>query len=460
MSKPNDGRRDTEALANAGPSLTTRLDPPQPVLDIAAKLEQAGHETWCVGGAVRDALLGHPHLDWDLATAARPPEVQALFRRTIPVGIEFGTVGVLDRAGTLHEVTTFRRDVKTDGRHAVVEFGASLDDDLARRDFTINAIAWSPSRRELRDPFNGQADLEARLVRAVGDPEARMSEDRLRALRAIRFASRFDFEIEPKTWQAIVASAPYLGRLSAERVKQEIDKTMEQVRRPSRAFARWRDSGAFATLIPALAAVSDADLAALDVAPRPLGGPRAGDRRLTRLALLFLPLRPADATRTLTALRFSKLDTGWVAALVERWALLGGPMSVALLAGPPSDATVRRWIAAAGRTRMRALLRVAAARWSAARLVGLDAPDPVSVKRLSRRAIAIAFRDPVEISDLAVDGDDLRRAGFAPGPLLGKILSALLDWVLEDPARNVPELLIARAREIRDQLLSDERGAG
>lgn len=438
--------------------MTTRLDPPQPVLDIAAKLERAGHETWCVGGAVRDALLGHPHLDWDLATAARPAQVQALFRRTVPVGIEFGTVGVLDRAGTLHEVTTFRRDVTTDGRHAVVEFGASLDDDLARRDFTINAIAWSPSRKELRDPFNGQADLAAGMLRAVGNPDARMEEDRLRALRAIRFASRFGFEIEPKTWSAIVASAPHLGRLSAERVKQEIDKTIEQVRAPSRAFALWRDSGAFATLIPALASVSDADLAALDVAPRPRGGPRAADRRLTRLALLFLPLRPAEATRTMTTLRFSKLDTGWIAALIERWALLGAAMQAELLAGEPGDVAVRRWVAAAGRTRMRALLRIAAARWSAARAAGGEVPDAAALKRLSRRAITIAFRDPVEISDLAVDGDDLRRAGFVPGPLLGKILSALLDWVLEDPARNVPDLLIAKALEIRDRLQNDERG--
>ena len=438
--------------------MTTRLDPPQPVLDIAAKLERAGHETWCVGGAVRDALLGHPHLDWDLATAARPAQVQALFRRTIPVGIEFGTVGVLDRAGTLHEVTTFRRDVKTDGRHAVVEFGASLDDDLARRDFTINAIAWSPSRKELRDPFHGQADLAAGILRAVGNPDARMEEDRLRALRAIRFASRFGFVIEPQTWSAIVASAPHLGRLSAERVKQEIDKTIEQVRTPSRAFALWRDSGAFATLIPALGSVSDADLAALDVAPRPRGGPRAADRRLTRLALLFLPLRPAEATRTMTALRFSKLDTGWIAALVERWALLGGAMAGELLAGEPADVTVRRWVSAAGRTRMRGLLRIAAARWTAAREAGRDAPSAVALKRLSRRAIGIAFRDPIEIADLAIDGDDLRRAGFVPGPLLGKILSALLDWVLEDPARNVPDLLIAKAREIRDRLQNDQRG--
>src|SRR5690348_6707713 len=157
------------------------LTPPEPVLEIASMLEDAGHEAWCVGGAIRDALLGHPDLDWDLATSATPDQVRAIFgkRRTIPVGIAFGTVGVLDRFGTLHEVTTFRRDVRTDGRHAEVEFGASLEEDLARRDFTINAIAYSPSRDELRDPFGGRNDLAGKLVRAVGDPDARMQEDRL-----------------------------------------------------------------------------------------------------------------------------------------------------------------------------------------------------------------------------------------------------------------------------------------
>src|SRR5690242_4381783 len=215
-----------------------RLQPPPAVREIADRLEDAGYEAWCVGGAIRDALLGHPHLDWDLATSATPAEVRQLFgpRRTIPVGVEFGTVGVLDRDGKMHEVTTFRRDVRTDGRHAEVEFGVSLDDDLARRDFTINAIAYSPRRDELRDPFEGRRDLERRLVRAVGDADARMREDRLRALRAIRFAARFSFSIEDGTRRAIEASAPYLDRLSAERVKQELDKTMEQVVRPSTAL--------------------------------------------------------------------------------------------------------------------------------------------------------------------------------------------------------------------------------
>src|SRR6478672_8984510 len=193
------------------------LRPPEHVVEIARKLEASGFETWCVGGAIRDAILGHPHLDWDFATAARPEQVREIFghRKTIPVGIEFGTVGVLDAEGVMHEVTTFRRDVKTDGRHAEVEFGVSLDDDLARRDFTINAIAYSPSRGEVRDPYHGQADLSRKVVRAVGDPDARMREDRLRALRGLRFASRFDFQIDDPTLRAIRESGPHLGRLSA-----------------------------------------------------------------------------------------------------------------------------------------------------------------------------------------------------------------------------------------------------
>jgi tRNA nucleotidyltransferase (CCA-adding enzyme) len=247
----------------------TVLHPTRSVLDIAGRLEAAGFEAWCVGGAVRDALLGDQPLDWDLATTARPEQVQALFgrRRTIPVGIEFGTVAVLDAEGVPHEITTFRRDVQTDGRHAVVEFGASLDDDLARRDLTINAIAWRPATSELRDPFAGRADLRAGLIRAVGDPDERMREDRLRALRALRFAARYRFDIEPATLRAIEASAPFLGRLSAERVQQELVKTMEQVARPAGAFRLWRDTGAFASLIPMLAGVPDPVLDTLDLLP-------------------------------------------------------------------------------------------------------------------------------------------------------------------------------------------------
>jgi tRNA nucleotidyltransferase (CCA-adding enzyme) len=424
-----------------------RLRPPGPVLDIARTLEDAGFETWCVGGAVRDALLGHRHLDWDLATAATPKQVRKLFRRTIPVGIEFGTVGVLDDRGTMHEVTTFRRDVQTDGRHAVVEFGASLDDDLARRDFTINAIAYSPTRKVLHDPFGGREDLQRRLVRAVGVPDERMREDRLRALRAIRFAARFEFEIEPSTWRAIVASAPHLGRLSMERVKQELEKTMEQVERPARALRLWRESGALRTLVPALSDVSDLTLASLDAIPRAVRGEQRA-RTIGRLTALFAELAPDGVERTLRALRFSNQDVAWIATVIARWQALAGEIEAALMADhPPPDAAIRRWVGATGRTRARAVFRLAAARFAARRAAALPAPAPERVAAFYRRAIRIAFREPVEIGDLAIDGDDLRAAGIPPGPLLGRILAQLLAAVLEDPSRNTREWLLAHARE-------------
>ncbi|HYR31390.1 MAG TPA: polynucleotide adenylyltransferase, partial [Gemmatimonadales bacterium] len=146
-----------------------RLPIPDAVLKIAKQLEGAGYETWCVGGAIRDNLLGVENHDFDLTTAAPPGEVRRLFKRTVPVGIEHGTVAVLDQRNRQHEVTTFRKDIKTDGRHALVEFGVSLMDDLARRDFTINAIAYHPIRHEWRDPFHGAGDLEHKLIRSVGD---------------------------------------------------------------------------------------------------------------------------------------------------------------------------------------------------------------------------------------------------------------------------------------------------
>ncbi|HEY6219601.1 MAG TPA: CCA tRNA nucleotidyltransferase, partial [Gemmatimonadaceae bacterium] len=328
----------------------SQLRPPPQVLEIARRLESKGFEAWCVGGAIRDVLLGHPHLDWDFATSARPEQVRTLFghRNTIPVGMDFGTVGVLDADGVMHEVTTFRRDVRTDGRHAEVEFGVSLDDDLARRDFTINAIAYSPTRDELRDPFKGREDIKRGLVRAVGDPEARMREDRLRALRAIRFAARFGFEIDDATMRAIRSSAPHLGRLSAERVKQEVEKTMDQVTRPATAFGLWRSTGAFTTLIPSLAGVSDADLAVIDALARP-SLPRRPQRRLNRIAALLLPLGK-DSAAVLTSLRFSKQETNWVATIVERSRGVGAEIRQAVLSrADVSDATIRRWVAGVGR---------------------------------------------------------------------------------------------------------------
>jgi len=436
-----------------------RLNPPKNVRGIVKRLEDAGFETWCVGGAVRDALLGHPHLDWDLATRATPPEVRKLFRSTVPVGIDFGTVGVLDEDKVMHEVTTFRRDVQTDGRHAVVEFGASLDDDLARRDYTINAIAYSPSKDEIRDPFKGQEDLGNKLIRAVGDAGQRMREDRLRALRAIRFASRFGFDIERDTWDAIVESAPELGRLSAERVKQEIEKTMDQVALPSKAFTMWRDTGAFGTLIPSLAHVTDRQLAPMDHLRRPLL-PRRPARRSTRIAALFASVPGPTVRKTLKDLRFSNSDTEWIAALVEKWQQMGPAMTSAMLkaeeiyaADPwgeqyPPSAMLRSWAASAGRTRLAPLLRLADANWWAGRQAGEPAPYKQTIASVYKRAIKIAYKDPISLSDLAIDGTDLEKLDIR-GPAVGAALKKMLEAVIADPRKNTHVQLLEMAKQLR-----------
>lgn len=470
------------------------LKPPDAVKSITRTLEHAGHEAWCVGGAVRDALLGIDTLDWDIATSARPEQVQQLFKRTIPVGIQFGTVGVLDRDGVLHEVTTFRHDVETDGRHAVVKFGASLAEDLARRDFTINAIAVHAETLELRDPFGGREDLERKVVRCVGDAQRRMQEDRLRALRALRFAGRFDFALDPATWRAICDSAPHLGRLSMERVKQELEKVMEQVARPSATLERYREAGIFAALVPSLADVPRARFAAIDHLAR--GGI---DRRVLRLAALFVEpgvKPPRTLEKTLKDLKFSNVEARAAVTLAEAAAdvavvtdhlwcktaehslkdtplsrtaehsLKDTPLSKTA-EHPPTETTasgtadrslkdtplsktaehrdedLRRAIARVGRLTVPSLARVL---WARAAADGATPQQARAGRTLYRRALRIAFRDPLSVSDLAIDGEDLQREGVAAGKAMGDMLKVLLDTVLEDPARNTRAALLATVR--------------
>jgi len=440
------------------------------VRSICSTLEAANHEAWCVGGAVRDALLGIQTLDWDIATSARPDEVQRLFKRTVPVGVEFGTVGVLDVNGVLHEVTTFRHDVETDGRHAVVKFGASLEEDLARRDFTINAIAVHAERLEMRDPFGGRDDLERRVIRCVGEASERMREDRLRALRALRFAGRFEFAIEPATWTAIMESAPHLGRLSMERVKQELEKVMEQIARPSATLARYREAGIFAALVPALADAPAARFAAIDYLARP-GLVRRPDRRTLRLAALFVEpgVAPARALEsTLKALKFSNLEARAAVALAESAAACdlthlramaqraaAGAHAVGVHQkgepGPAASAdaeALRRLIARAGRLMVPGLTRLL---WARAKADGLPASEGPAGIALYRRALRCAFRDPLTVADLAIDGEDLRQHGVPPGPQMGTMLAALLERVLGDPSQNTRDTLIHAVHEMRGQ---------
>lgn len=444
----------------------TLLNPPPPILHITRVLEDAGFEAWCVGGAVRDALLGIENQDWDLTTSALPQQVRALFKRTVPVGIEFGTVGVLDENKVMHEVTTFRHDIETDGRHAVVKFGASLEEDLARRDFTINALAYSPQRDEIRDPFGGQKDLDARILRAVGTPALRMEEDRLRALRGIRFASRFHLKINPETWQAIRASAPYLKNLSAERIKQEIEKTMEQVQCPSRAFRLWKDSGALEQLVPKIANISSVSLKTIDMLPTAVGR-KAGQRRILRIAALFSSLNAKNALAVLKDLRFSNQDSQFIADIIANFHALGDEMREALAGSEPAgasarptDVQIRRWAGSAGRGKIGPVIRLLAARWSAERFAERSADGsaenahdnnaspsipPAAVRDFYRRSITAAFRDPLSVADLAVNGTDLQAIGIQ-GKKLGQVLRILLDAVIIDPSLNNRNELLSRAR--------------
>ncbi|HET7426205.1 MAG TPA: CCA tRNA nucleotidyltransferase, partial [Gemmatimonadales bacterium] len=300
---------------------------PEEVREIAQTLEGAGFEAWCVGGALRDALLGHPHSDYDFATSATPAQVMALFRRTAPVGEKYGTVGVLDRHRVLHEVTTFRRDVTTDGRHAVVAYGVSLDEDLARRDFTINAIAYHPLREEWRDPFGGRDDLARGLIRAVGEPSERFREDYLRILRGVRFAARLGFTVEPATWQAAAAAAPGLSQLSAERVRDEWFKGLRTSRSPAELVELWIRVGAATHWMPELLAVPSDVLERARMLP-------LSQRDPVLLTMLLI----GDAAPVLRRLRASKAE-------IERAA------AVARAPAPPPSGelrAVRRWLAQVG----------------------------------------------------------------------------------------------------------------
>jgi tRNA nucleotidyltransferase (CCA-adding enzyme) len=393
-------------------SFPARLEVPEAVLEIARTLEAAGHEAWCVGGALRDTLLRNPHADYDFATSARPEEVQRLFRRTAAVGVKHGTVGVIDRQRVLHEVTTFRRDVATDGRHAVVEYGVSLDDDLARRDFTINAIAYHPLRHEWRDPFDGAGDLDRRLVRAVGDPTARFAEDYLRILRAIRFAARFGFAIEGATWAAAQAAAPGLSRLSAERVREEWFKSLRTAQNVAELARLWHEVGAAAVWLPELAP---------DPSTRLASPTEAEDRDPVLLTVRLT----TDPVAVLHRLKASRAEIGRASAAVN------GPAAP----GDQGEIAARRWLAAVGPAIAEDLITLT-------RLETGHEPD------WTRTVRAVRDRgDPISRGDLALGGSDIQQLGVS-GPRVGEILSVLLDRVLDDPSLNTRDRLLTLAREL------------
>jgi tRNA nucleotidyltransferase (CCA-adding enzyme) len=389
---------------------------PSDVVDIAARLEEAGHQAWCVGGALRDALLGLSQSDYDLATSATPEEVQALFRRTVPVGVKYGTVGVLDSHRRLHEVTTFRQDISTDGRRAVVAYGASLEEDLARRDFTINAIAYHPLRREWRDPYHGAIDLARRRIRAVGNPEERFREDYLRILRCARFAARLGFNVEQATWQAAVNASEGLLGLSAERVRDEWFKSLETAKDLERMVGLWAKIGAAERWIPELLRTEERQ--SIDV----LQGLR--DRDVPRDPVLLTALLCHDPAAVLTRLKASRAEISRAEAIRRAPERPAG--------NDPAD--VRRWLAQVGETSrdLVELWRLRHGNWPLWRSV-IDA--------VRSRGDATAIRE------LAISGEDLIHAGFVPGPELGRVLTRLMERVLEEPRLNTRDSLLRLAKE-------------
>jgi tRNA nucleotidyltransferase (CCA-adding enzyme) len=386
-----------------------RLPIPDEVLKVARRLEEAGYETWCVGGAIRDNLLGLENHDFDLTTAAPPAQVRKLFKRTVPVGIEHGTVAVLDRHNRPHEVTTFRRDIKTDGRHAVVEFGVSLMDDLARRDFTINAIAYHPGRHEWRDPFHGADDLEHRLIRSVGDPNWRFQEDYLRILRGLRFSARFEFRIHARTLEAAKANVQGVAQLSAERVRDEWFKGIATARRVSKLLQLWVDVGAARIWLPEIREQGE---------ERGSSGPVD---KLPRDPVLITAYLATDPASLLTRLKCSNKE-------IESGRAIGAWRDK--YPDPKHLPAVRRWLSQVGEY-ADDLLALPAARTPAISLL----PNVVASIR--------AAKDPLTLQDLAVDGNDLIAAGVRPGPDVGEALKRLLGEVLEDPSRNKKEYLLA-----------------
>lgn len=392
------------------------LDPPASALKVLATLGEAGHEGWLVGGCVRDAILGRPVNDWDVATDARPEVVLTLFRKAIPTGLQHGTVTVVE-GGDPIEVTTYRVEGEyTDGRRPdQVAFTADLTADLARRDFTINAMAYNPLLQAIVDPFDGQGDLERRTIRAVGAPHERFGEDGLRPMRAVRFATVLDLQIEPATWAAIEATLPTFAKVSVERIQVELVKLLAAPLAP-RGLRQLRDCGLLGGFLPEVAGLDSARFDRLCAALPPLDL----DGRLG--ALLLASGLSADAL--CQRLRFSNATRK---ALADRTrsapdpASLEAPFALRRFVAPIED--LPGWLA---------LQRA----W---------AVDPAPWDALATRIAACDARSaPRSARELALDGKAIIAAtGLTPSRRLGRILDWLLDRVWHDPTLNTVGALTA-----------------
>ena len=409
---------------------------PAAVGRFACVLTDAGHAAYLVGGAVRNLLRDRQPGDWDIATDATPDQVRGLYRRTIPTGIRHGTVTVLfgrDR----FEVTTFRTESGySDGRRPdAVRFAGTIEEDLARRDFTINAIAVDLATGVLHDPHGGRADLAARLLRTVGSARERFAEDGLRPFRGCRLAAELNLTVDGQTVRAMRDALPTARRVAVERVCEELRRLL-LAPTPSVGLGLLERSGLMELCLPAAnaTAASPADRGALyaRIDAAPTDAPQ-------RLAMLLAPEDAADvpaasarAQAALTRLRFPHAVTRRVVTAI-------GSLSIPLTADS-SDADLRRLLAAVGRDAAADAIAVRRA------IAKIDAPLARRVHRQAAAAHALT------IGELAVDGAVLQRElGLRPGPSIGRLLRALLRAVLADPAVNDRARLLDAARALQDE---------
>jgi len=395
---------------------------------------------------VRDLLLGRVRRDpdeFDVATPATPAEVQRLFGRVVPTGIAHGTVTVLE-GGARIEVTTFRGEgAYVDGRRpSSVTFHTDLDADLARRDFTVNAIAWDPLAGELRDPFEGLADLRRGVIRAVGDARERFAEDGLRPLRAVRFASELGFRLQARTRAAIRPSLPVVRQVSRERVADELSRLLAGAHAPAALPLLWR-TGLLGEVLSPLAGLSPARVrhaaaVAGTVAARGGGPGGRGERDpvLLRLAALLHVVSPELAMQAVVELRLPNRLAVGVAVLLR-----AGPcLSTSAVRYPGLPREVRRWLSATGRDRAPDVLAL----WEAdARHQGASSRRAVADVQTLRRRVASVLRGrpALTVGELALDGRAVMGHLGVSGPAVGEALRHLLDVVLEEPSRNEPSAL-------------------
>lgn len=398
---------------------------PTPIMAVLETLDRAGYHGVVVGGAVRDALLGEVGGDWDVASNATPQEVVALFPRTIPTGIEHGTITVLTgRGDDRHavELTTFRGEGEYhDGRRpSEVRFLRELTEDLARRDLTINAFAWDPVNAVFTDAFGGLEDLRAGLIRAVGDAATRFAEDGLRTMRAVRFAATMGFSLAPETEAAIAGALPVFDKVSRERVRVELIKLLA-AKRPSLGLVPMARTGLWDRVFAPLGDPVRAEtIAAVDRLPA---------RPILRLARLLWPVRHerAQLEHTLDQLKLSREER---ARALRLTALAVDELAEAVkLTDESAPACVRRVVAELERGYLD----------DAMALLELDAE---ARERIDTALVGAALTG----KELAIKGRDLIAAKLAaPGKQLGELLDALLEWVIEEPSRNTEAQLLAEA---------------